>query len=248
MSVTYTHVSSKLGKVKPETKSISKELFDAAKKEGHEIWFMWGMGSSSEHATGLALDLMVRNEKGGDWIRNYIWKNRERLRLRHVIWEQHITSTVTQPGVRRKMEDRGSVTENHYDHIHVLFFQGTYRAPEKKPSTKPSTGPSTKPVPKPGMTVNQVAREVLQGKWGNGEQRKDRLEKAGYDYEEVQSRVEYLMGKTSKPDLKKTTAEVAREVIQGKWGDGSVRVRRLAEAGYKVNVVQDEVNRLMRQG
>jgi len=115
----------------------------------------------------------------------------------------------------------------------------------KSPS-KPAPGPSTKPVPKPGMTVNAVAREVIQGKWGNGQTRKERLEKAGYDYEEIQARVEYLMGKTSKPSLKKTTEQVAREVIQGKWGNGSVRVRRLAEAGYKVNVVQAEVNRLMR--
>jgi hypothetical protein len=132
---TLAHVISKLGKVKPETKSIAIELFNAAKAAGHEIWFMWGIGTSAEHKTGLALDLMVHNEAAGDWLRNYIWKNRKRLRLRHVIWEQHITSTVNYPGKRRKMEDRGNPTANHYDHNHAWFFPGKYVAPPK--TTKP---------------------------------------------------------------------------------------------------------------
>jgi hypothetical protein len=135
---TWASVSAKIGKVKPETKSIAKEIYEAAKKAGHDIWYIWGMGTSTEHKTGLALDLMVRNEAAGDWVRNYIWANRKRLRLRHVIWEQHITSTVTQPGVRRKMEDRGDPTANHYDHNHVWFFSGKYQPPSSTPST-PST-------------------------------------------------------------------------------------------------------------
>jgi peptidoglycan hydrolase-like protein with peptidoglycan-binding domain len=126
---TWTYASSKLGAITPATKSIARELFDAATKAGHDVWFMWGMGGGDEHGSGRALDLMVRNEAGGDFIRDYIWRNRERLRLRHVIWEQHITSTVVSPGVRRKMADRGSVTQNHYDHVHVWFFDGAYRAP-----------------------------------------------------------------------------------------------------------------------
>lgn len=129
MTTTFEYASSRLGGVKDETRKIAKEIFYAAEVAGHEIWFMWGMGTSKEHASGLALDLMVRNEAGGDWIRDYFWKNRARLRLRHVIWEQHITSTVTQPGVRRKMEDRGNSTANHYDHNHVWLFEGAYQAP-----------------------------------------------------------------------------------------------------------------------
>jgi hypothetical protein len=129
MSLEY--VTSRLGNVKPETRSIAEELYNEAKKAGHEIWFMWGMGSSTEHRTGLALDLMVRNNAGGDWIRNYLWTHRKRLRLRHVIWEQHITSTVIQPGKRRKMEDRGNATANHFDHVHTWHFAGKYQPPAK---------------------------------------------------------------------------------------------------------------------
>lgn len=119
---------SKLGDVDQSTWFKCREIITEAAKSGHDVWFCWGMGGG-EHATGLALDLMVKNEAAGDWVRNYIWVNRARLRLRHVIWEQHITSTVVSPGVRRLMGDRGNTTANHMDHNHVLFFGGSYEAP-----------------------------------------------------------------------------------------------------------------------
>lgn len=232
----YKTVSAKLGNVSDPTRAKSKEIFDAAKKAGHEIWYMWGMGSSSEHATGRALDLMVKNEAAGDWIRDYIWKNRQRLRLQHVIWEQHITSTVTQPGVRRKMADRGSVTENHYDHNHVLFFTGPYTPP----------GSDSGPVdpPKPGKRpITEVAKDVLAGKYGNGDTRIQRLRGEGYNPAEVQAEVNRLMAGT--PPVRKSIREIASEVIAGKWGVGVDRVTRLTKAGYNSDTVQKEVNRLL---
>ena len=41
-------------------------------------------------------------------------------------------------------------------------------------------------------TVNELALEVIMGLWGNGEDRKKRLQKAGYDYYAVQKRVEEI--------------------------------------------------------
>lgn len=158
---TFESVTKKIGKVKPETLSIAEEVYEAAKDAGHEIWYIWGMGTSAEHKTGLALDLMVHNEAAGDWVRNYLWANRERLRLRHVIWEQHITSTVNSPGVRRKMEDRGNSTANHFDHNHAWFFAGAYREPTKS-STKPST--STPSVQKHLTVDGKLGPETIK-KW-----------------------------------------------------------------------------------
>ena len=43
-------------------------------------------------------------------------------------------------------------------------------------------------------TVDALAYEVIQGDWGNGEERKERLEAAGYDYDAVQQRVNELLG------------------------------------------------------
>ena len=44
-----------------------------------------------------------------------------------------------------------------------------------------------------GKTIDQLAREVISGKWGNGEERKRKLTNAGYDYKAVQKRVNKLI-------------------------------------------------------
>ena len=41
--------------------------------------------------------------------------------------------------------------------------------------------------------INAVAHEVIIGKWGNGTDRKNRLTKAGYDYNKVQKRVNEIL-------------------------------------------------------
>ena len=42
-------------------------------------------------------------------------------------------------------------------------------------------------------TVEQLAKEVIQGKWGNGAERKKKLTAAGYDYTAVQKKVNALL-------------------------------------------------------
>lgn len=56
-----------------------------------------------------------------------------------------------------------------------------------------AAGFSTYVVSGGGKSVEEIAREVLQGKWGNGADRKARLETAGYDYAEVQAKVNTLV-------------------------------------------------------
>lgn len=93
----------------------------------------------------------------------------------------------------------------------------------------------------------EIANEVIAGKWGNGDARKSALQNAGYDYNTIQSIVnQKLSGKTasSKPALKSIN-EVAREVIEGKWGNGQDRFNRLANAGYDGNEVQNRVNEIL---
>ncbi|QNN99480.1 endolysin [Streptomyces phage TieDye] len=235
---TYDHASAKLGPIKDATKSISREVFDAAQEAGHDVWYMWGYdnnASNTEHHSGRALDFMVRNKAAGDWVRNYIWKHRKRLRLQHVIWYQKITSTVTSPGVVRGMADRGNTTANHKDHVHALFFSGSYQSPSS-PST-PST-PDKK-------SVTEVAKAVLRGEYGNNPQRERKLRAEGYNPTTVQLEVNRLMG--GDPPVKKTVSQIANEIIEGRggWGNGSDRVNRLKKAGYNPTQVQAEVNRLL---
>lgn len=58
-------------------------------------------------------------------------------------------------------------------------------------TTKSGTAVSANTTPK--KTVDELAREVISGKWGNGTDRKNRLTEAGYDYSAVQKRVNELL-------------------------------------------------------
>lgn len=93
-------------------------------------------------------------------------------------------------------------------------------------------------------TVDEIAKEVLNGVWGNGEERKQRLTAAGYDYSAVQAKVNELMGATAPT---KSIDEIAREVIAGKWGNGTDRKNRLTAAGYDYSVVQNRVNQILKK-
>lgn len=95
----------------------------------------------------------------------------------------------------------------------------------------------------PTKSITEVAKEVLAGKWGNGDNRKKKLEAAGYNYSQVQAKVnELAKGSTSS---KKSVTQIAKEVIAGKWGNGTDRKNKLTAAGYDYTAVQREVNRLL---
>lgn len=97
----------------------------------------------------------------------------------------------------------------------------------------------------PKKTIEELAKEVIAGKWGNGADRKKRLTDAGYDYSKVQARVnELVSGKTT--TQKKSVDVIAKEVIAGKWGNGQNRKNRLAKAGYNYSEVQKKVNQLLK--
>lgn len=97
----------------------------------------------------------------------------------------------------------------------------------------------------PSKSDDTLAREVIAGNWGNGQDRVNRLTSAGYDYNAVQNRVnEILSGGSSKPS-DKSIDTLAREVIRGDWGNGQDRKNRLERAGYDYNAVQRRVNELL---
>ena len=74
-------------------------------------------GTGSDHNTGEAVDIMISGSTG-DRIADYLIKNQGSLNVKYVIWEQRIW----QPGSGwSSMEDRGSPTANHFDHVHASF-------------------------------------------------------------------------------------------------------------------------------
>lgn len=96
-------------------------------------------------------------------------------------------------------------------------------------------------VENPKKSIDEIAREVINGDWGNGAERKQRLTAAGYSYSEVQKRVNALCNGS-----KKSVDEIAREVINGDWGNGAERKQRLTAAGYSYSEVQKKVNEMCK--
>lgn len=91
----------------------------------------------------------------------------------------------------------------------------------------------------------EIANEVIAGKWGNGDTRKIALQNAGYDYNAIQSIVnQKLTGKSSNSTTsnKKSIDTIVNEVIAGKWGNGEDRKTRLHNAGYNYSEIQSAVN------
>ena len=91
--------------------------------------------------------------------------------------------------------------------------------------------------------IDTVAREVIAGQWGNGQDRVNRLTQAGYDYNTVQARANEML--RPQPQ-RKSIDEVAKEVIRGEWGNGAERKSRIKKTGYDYNEVQKRVNQLMK--
>lgn len=89
-------------------------------------------------------------------------------------------------------------------------------------------------------SVDEIAQEVINGAWGNGQDRKNRIEQAGYDYTAVQNKVNELCGTP-----KKSIDEIARAVIRGEYGNGADRKNRITAEGYDYAAVQARVNDLM---
>ena len=117
------------------------------------------------------------------------------------------------------------------DYFGISFDDG------KAPEVVPTPAPSQK-------SIDELAQEVIRGEWGNGSDRRARLESAGYDYDTVQNRVnEILKGAPSTP--KKSIDELAREVIRGDWGNGSARRQALENAGYNYDAIQKRVNEIL---
>ena len=107
-----------------------------------------------------------------------------------------------------------------------------------------SDGTNT-PLPeiKPLKSVLEVAQEVIDGKWGNGEERKKRLSDAGYDYESVQAEVNKLL-KTKKEVIYTVKKGDTLTYIANKFGTSvdalvkknGIKNKNLISIGQKIKI------------
>ncbi len=98
---------------------------------------------------------------------------------------------------------------------------------------------------KTDKTITELAKEVLNGLWGNGADRKKRLTQAGYDYSKVQAEVNRIASNKKPATAKKSDTVIAKEVVKGLWGNGAERKAKLSAAGYNYSKIQNKVNEML---
>jgi hypothetical protein len=77
--------------------------------------------SDGEHAQGLAIDIMVSGSRGWE-VAEFVRANYAELGVSYIMYAQRIWSVERAGEGWRYVEDRGSVTANHYDHVHVTTY------------------------------------------------------------------------------------------------------------------------------
>lgn len=86
-----------------------------------EITTYGTLRSDGEHAQGIAMDIMVSGDRGYE-VADFLQANAAELGINYLIYSQRIWSVDRAGEGWRGMEDRGSTTANHYDHVHVTTY------------------------------------------------------------------------------------------------------------------------------
>ena len=97
-----------------------------------------------------------------------------------------------------------------------------------------------KPIPKPPIST-LVAVDVINGDYGNGQNRVNALRRAGYNPDVIQNEVNRLMADSKK----KSIDTLAREVIAGYWKSGKKREKVLKACGCNYDAIQNRVNEIL---
>ena len=100
--------------------SAAVRLFRAACNAFPALSTYGGYDGHGEHSTGRAVDFMVSDPAIGQALADWCRAHASELGLAGIIWSQRIWTLQRSNEGWRPMEDRGSATANHYDHVHVL--------------------------------------------------------------------------------------------------------------------------------
>lgn len=138
---------------------------------------------------------------------------------------------------------------------HVCFFikdngNGTYQALQQNNNNKQYVTIDNNPyagiigafIPnqlvRTSTNIDELAKAVIRGEYGNGNERKQKL---GSLYNQVQARVNEMLGNSSSVNID----ELAKAVIRGEYGNGNERKQKL---GSLYNQVQARVNEMLNNG
>lgn len=118
----------------------------------------------------------------------------------------------------------------------------------------PAIGKVTAQEPAQPLTkksIDEVAKEVIHGDWGNGEDRRNRLTNAGYNASEVQAKVNEMLSSnkptesTPAPKPSVDILTMVKKTIRGDYGNGEARRKAL---GSHYDEVQKQVNQNFKHG
>lgn len=101
--------------------SSAMAVYEAVCARFPQVTTYGGWRGDGEHSDGRAIDIMVSGELGWD-IANYLLANAGTFGLYDIIYAQRIWTDQRSSEGWRYMEDRGSTTANHYDHVHVKVY------------------------------------------------------------------------------------------------------------------------------
>jgi Cpl-7 lysozyme-like protein/N-acetylmuramoyl-L-alanine amidase-like protein len=202
--------------------------------------YAWATGNTEGNVRSISIE-MANETLGPEWkVGEKTWREAARLagwiHARVFGWRPTKDSLVVHhywsstacagPFVDRIFDEILKVAQTAYAH-----FRGEGDPTEPDPSTPPSTG---------AKSNEEIAREAIAGWWGNGDERRNRLQAEGYNYDAVQDEVNRLLGNGPTPE--KTNEEIADEVIRGLWGNDPQRREDLTNEGYDASAIQALVN------
>ena len=123
LSTTTTSTSAYDVGLQPQVAAFRAEVANAF---GITSFSGYRSGDSGDHGKGLAIDFMVPQSSAlGDQVAEYAIANMGAKNISYIIWKQRFYApyaSIYGPAYTwNLMPDRGSVTENHYDHVHVSF-------------------------------------------------------------------------------------------------------------------------------
>ncbi|HEM4055246.1 TPA: LysM peptidoglycan-binding domain-containing protein [Streptococcus suis] len=123
LSTTTTSISAYDVGLQPQVAAFRAEVANAF---GITSFSGYRPGDSGDHGKGLAIDFMVPQSSAlGDQVAEYAIANMGAKNISYIIWKQRFYApyaSIYGPAYTwNLMPDRGSITENHYDHVHVSF-------------------------------------------------------------------------------------------------------------------------------
>jgi hypothetical protein len=110
-----------LGPVQPHVQAAAELLGPMFGIDSIGGWRAGNTYDYAGHPAGLALDLMTTDQAHGQPLADYAQLHAADLGIKYIIWWQQIWSPERADEGWRNMEDRGSISANHKDHVHISF-------------------------------------------------------------------------------------------------------------------------------